>query len=350
MKRLKFVICIFCGVFFLLMAGRVSAATNTSMKNAAPVSLTKTASGNFEGIYDEEYWYKLSIPSDIGNKWIDISMTSYASEPLELSLCNAGGGKVDSLIVTNGETAAFHTRTSGAASNDKSLLRLSAGAVYYLSVKPSWSHNRPKGTFSISSACLSDDSWGTLDKAVGLVKNKVNTGKIERSDDVDTFTITLPNDGKSYLFNFTSTNMIDIMVTDGNGIRLDNISVFSSQSEVYTFIGKGQKLLFSVSLVTPASGTAVYTIKGDFPVVKKKIKTLKLTQCKKGTKKIAGKTLKKATVTITIGKQKYKTSANGKGNFSVKLKKKLSKNTSVNVTVTKTGYAALTKVFVMSVK
>lgn len=75
----------------------------------------------------------------------------------------------------------------------------------------------------------------------------------------------------------------------------------------------------------------------------KKIKTLKLTSYKKGAKKITGKTIKKAKVTVKLayGSKKTKTytiKSDKKGNFTVKLAKALEKNTKITVTVKKNGY------------
>lgn len=83
------------------------------------------------------------------------------------------------------------------------------------------------------------------------------------------------------------------------------------------------------------------------PVVEtpKTISTLKLTKYKKGSKKITGKTLKKATVKVVVNKKTYTAKANAKGAFTVKLKSKLKKNAKIKVTVSRSGYKAKTKTF-----
>lgn len=81
------------------------------------------------------------------------------------------------------------------------------------------------------------------------------------------------------------------------------------------------------------------------PQAKKNIPVLKLTKYKKGTKKICGKTIGKATVKISIGKKTYKAKSNGKGNFTLKLKSKLKKKVSIKVTVSKSGYQTKSKTF-----
>lgn len=78
---------------------------------------------------------------------------------------------------------------------------------------------------------------------------------------------------------------------------------------------------------------------------KKKIKILKLTKYKKGTKRIIGKTIKKSKIVVKIGKKKYTVKSNKKGRFIVKLKKKLKKRNKITVTVYKKGYKQKRKIF-----
>lgn len=78
---------------------------------------------------------------------------------------------------------------------------------------------------------------------------------------------------------------------------------------------------------------------------KKTIKTLKLKKYKRGSRRITGKTLKKAKVVITAAKRKYTVKADKKGNFIVKLKKKLKKKRKIRVTVSKSGYRQKSKTF-----
>ncbi|MDE6566798.1 MAG: hypothetical protein K2K70_03570, partial [Lachnospiraceae bacterium] len=78
---------------------------------------------------------------------------------------------------------------------------------------------------------------------------------------------------------------------------------------------------------------------------KKSIKTLKLIKCKKGTKKIVGKTVKKAKIIVKVGKRSYRTTATSKGRFQIKLKKKLKSGTKIQVTVAKSGYYKRKKSF-----
>ncbi len=80
-------------------------------------------------------------------------------------------------------------------------------------------------------------------------------------------------------------------------------------------------------------------------VKKKKIKILKLTSCKTNSKRIVGKTLKTAKVTVKIGKYKYVVKANKKGKFVIRLKKKLKIKNKIRVTVSKKGYITRRKTF-----
>lgn len=81
------------------------------------------------------------------------------------------------------------------------------------------------------------------------------------------------------------------------------------------------------------------------PKPKKSISVLKLTKYKKGTKKISGKTIGKATVKISVGKKTYKAKSNGKGTFTINLKSKLKKKASIKMTVSKSGYKTRSKTF-----
>lgn len=79
--------------------------------------------------------------------------------------------------------------------------------------------------------------------------------------------------------------------------------------------------------------------------VKKTINVLKLTSFKKGTKKIAGKTLSGAIVKVKIAKKTYTVKADKNGKFKIKLTKKLKKSQKIKVTVKKSGYQSKTKTF-----
>lgn len=98
---------------------------------------------------------------------------------------------------------------------------------------------------------------------------------------------------------------------------------------------------------TVTTNTPVDVTKTLTPVssTKKSISVLKLKKYKKGTKKITGKTLKKAKVVVVVNKKKYTTVADAKGNFKITLKKKLKKKEAIKVTVSKSGYKAKTKTF-----
>lgn len=78
---------------------------------------------------------------------------------------------------------------------------------------------------------------------------------------------------------------------------------------------------------------------------KKNISTLKLTKYKKGTKKITGKTIKSAKVTVTVNGKSYNVKSNKQGNFTVTLKTKLKAKAKIKVTVSKSGYIKKTKTF-----
>lgn len=70
----------------------------------------------------------------------------------------------------------------------------------------------------------------------------------------------------------------------------------------------------------------------------KKISILKLTSYRNNSKKIKGKTIKKARLHITIGDKAYTATASKKGTFTLKIKSKLKKGNVIRIYATKKGY------------
>lgn len=96
------------------------------------------------------------------------------------------------------------------------------------------------------------------------------------------------------------------------------------------------------------TNTPAPTSKPESTQATKKISTLKLTKYKKGTKKIAGKTINNAKVTVTVNGKSYNAKSNKQGTFTVTLKSKLKAKAKIKVTVSKSGY--IKKVKILKVK
>lgn len=93
------------------------------------------------------------------------------------------------------------------------------------------------------------------------------------------------------------------------------------------------------TIVTQTPNNSSNTIITHKPSISKKnISVLKLSKCKKGSKRIKGKTISTAIVKIKIGSTIYQIKASSKGSFACKLPNKLKKNQKVTVTVSKNGY------------
>lgn len=182
---------------------------------------------------------------------------------------------------------------------------------------------------------------GSYEKAQRIEINKEISGKLEEKDDLDSYVITLPKDGCKYSFVLRSTGGSSIMeITDSNKAKLStrHISANSTNS-LYSLNGEGQRIFIRVY----GDDAVTYNIK----IVKKlqKISVLKLTNYRRGNKKIVGKTIGKASVKVTINKKTYKVKSNKNGSFTVKLKKKLKQKDKIKVTISLKGYKSKTAEF-----
>jgi len=126
------------------------------------------------------------------------------------------------------------------------------------------------------------------------------------------------------------------------------ITVSSTGYEDVTFTYTKAGQTPATQVPAPATNGAVTgepTTSDSAKTTKKKISVLKLTKYKKATKKIKGKTVKKATVVVKVGGKKYTAKSNKSGVFTVTLKKALKKGNKISVTVKKSGYTTKTKSF-----
>lgn len=78
---------------------------------------------------------------------------------------------------------------------------------------------------------------------------------------------------------------------------------------------------------------------GNADTIKNEAKKIKITKIslKRGKKKISGRTVGNATVSVRVYKKTYSVKSDSKGKFTVKLKRKLKKNQKITVTVKKNG-------------
>lgn len=317
------------------------ANTNTTLAKATSINIGSTVNGTFNGTSNEIYYYKITIPKDIGNQYITFSLTNYSSDWISISLSDQSNQNIDicEFINTN-ENDWIRTRTDGSATSSTSIAKLSAGKTYYIKIFPSYSFGS-KGDYTLSVTNTSDDNWGTFDKATEIKCNQSTSGTFEYRDDIDCYYIILPKDKKKHTFIISADDTTYALFANSNGIKMGDTTISANSTDnSFSAIGNGQKIFIRMN---PENDTANYTIK----VVseKKTISKLKLTKYKKGTKKIIGKTIKNATVKITINKKTYTVKSNKKGNFTVKLKKKLKSKQKIKVSVSKTNYKTKKKTF-----
>ena len=342
-KIMKIVMVLLLGIMISELPS-VKTETNT-MQTATSIHIGGNVTGKMENEKEETHWYKFTIPSDIGNKWIRITASNYLKNDIKVTLCDEyGAAKVTTSIDYN-ESDYLWTKvaSSGTALSQKQ--QLVVGKTYYIKVE-TLSYRSGNGDYVLAISSEDDDCWGTFEKSTGIVVNKKTFGKLEYGSDIDCYTVTLPKNNLKHNLIVTSTNALNITVANADGVVIDSTYMDNNETNnSISLIGKGQKIYIKIERnITLWSGdNAEYTI--NLVSQKKKISTLKLTKVKKGSRKLIGKTIKNATITIRIGSKTYKCKSKKSGKFAIKLKKKLKKGQKIKITVVKTNYKKKTKSF-----
>lgn len=326
--------------------------TNITRENATPIEIGKTVSINVNKSNDH-FYYKFTVPENI-NQWVNISLTNYSSDYMELYLSNEKREGLSRLTaISKNEIDDIRVGIDGAAyKSSSSIVTLTPGETYYIEICGMFNEYIANCVLSVSST--PDDNWGTFDKAEALTCNQTKTGKIEYKDDIDCYAITLPNDGAQHNFILNANQNLYALFADANGIKISDTDVNANiTNNSFSATGTGQKIYIRVEADYGVS-SANYSIKviseekkisTETSGEEKKISTLKLTSYKKNSKKIVGKTISNAAVKLTAGKKTYKVKSNKSGKFTVKLKKKLKSKDKIKVTVTKANYKTITKTF-----
>ena len=337
----KYFIMNFLFLIFIMAGSKTTFAktnTNTTLAKATPISIGSTVNGTFNGKNNPVYYYKITIPKDIGNQYITFSLTNYSDTYLKISLCNQSNQLITCIdCIDTNENNYIRTRTDGAATTS-TISKLIPGSTYYLQVTGIFGS---KGDYVLSVTNTPDDNWGTFDKATEIKCNQLKSGKFEYWDDIDCYYITLPKDKKKYKFIISADNETYALFANSNGIKISDTTISANSTDnSFSVIGNGQKIF--VRMNSENSNTN-YTLK----VVseRKPISKLKLSKYKNGSKKISGKTIRNATVKITVNKKTYIVKSNAKGNFTVKLKKKLKSKQKIKISVSKANYKNKTKTF-----
>ena len=205
-------------------------ASNT-IDTAIPVKIGDIIPGTMNKEHDETYWYKLTIPDNIGKNGISIALNNQTDSsifPLDFYLYDDGLKELDHMRLSSGKTGRFAHSTSGGT--DKA--PLTPGKTYYIKIYADVSR---KGSYS-------------------LIINK-------------------------------------------------------------------------------------------YALEKKNISKLSLSNYKKGSKKIVGKTIGDANVKAVVGGKTYTVKSNNSGVFTVTLKKKLKSKDKIVLMVSKTDYKTRKKSF-----
>lgn len=291
----------------------------------------------------ENRYYKFTVPKDIGNKWVNIYVTNNSGSRARCYLYNDEQLQ-EELMYSNvlglNDSDMFHTAIENSG-HSQNMTKLKPGKTYYFKVGAWDDHHKD---FKLSIDTVKDDNWGTIEKAPTIKCNTWNKGVLEYDDDMDEYCVKLPNDKKKHNFIVSSDKRIDVICEDSNGIEKNDNYLENETKTIYEETGRGQKVYIRVkcSQYEDYNQAVNYKIKVTSPAPEKKISKPKLTNYKKGTKLVKGKTISNAYVKVTVAGKAYKTvKSDAKGVFRVKTKKLKAKQ-KISVKVAKAGYKTTT--------
>lgn len=312
--------------------------SNKDFESAYPIGVDDAAKGEFvnDEVDRDAYYYRLDIPEKIGNKWLEITMTNIDGKD------SVFGGHGIELLENNGsiilywnylratQNAVFLVRIGNGEDKEIDRVRLTPKEIYYIKVLAK--ERGTKGRFALRTRTIEDDNFGDLEGSEELKLNKKTKGKIEVSNDIDSFYIKLPNNKKECKFAITASNKAYVMLLDEDGIKVSDTYVEKGAANgSLAVVGNGKKYVLRISGYS--NNTLDYSIKPVMDVTKKsKIKTT-LTSYKKGNFYLQGKTVSAGKVTVKIGSKTYKADANSRGGFIVELNEALKKNQKIKVSV-----------------
>jgi hypothetical protein len=188
--------------------------------------------------------------------------------------------------------AAF--RAEGTATREEFLPRLNRGWTYYIAVEGI-------GDYDLSVYSIDDDYEGAYDKATAMTIGTTYTGALERSDDIDCFSIKFPNDGLCYQVSVYATRKMSTTICDqyDNPMPHTGLNVMRDrQTSEAVFTGSGQTLYFYLT----GSGSTLYRLKSS---LKGNVSNITSSQvvATAGSKYIYVYTFKKSRVTVLTNKK-----------------------------------------------
>lgn len=326
--------------------GVVQAAelSNETMEGATLLELNGQSSCIFNGD-EESHYFKFTVPQDIENQWITFAVTNYTNNGNVCMYLRDSQGKVlfTSNKIGKQVTYCLETRAEGVGTWLDGTKILTPGNTYYIELYDWWIC---KGDVRISVSSTKDDNWGTYEKADTMTVNKRKNGKLEKNDDIDCFSITLPKDNRKYAFNVSSNNNIKASFVNGNRVLLSEVSVnANATNNSYAVKGKGQKIYVRIQANGNKVNSATYSLK--VTAQKETISKLSLNSYKRNKKIIVGTTIGNATVKVKVANATYTVKSGLTGKFTVKLKKKLKYGDKIKVSVSQAGYKSLTKTYIV---
>ena len=360
-----------------MTAGKAKAAdagSNESWDQASSIAIGGNGSSSFNNENDEAHYFKFTTPSD-GNSWIQITVNNQLSTTIDMDLLDSNGTSLKSCndigIQGNGSLFAKVQDTGITVNGDGKTL--TAGNVYGIRVKTYHGWNA-KGNVSVYIKSITDDAWGTAEKAIPFTIDQRKSGILEVSNDVDYYVMTLPQDGKQYQFCVTADNgSIKAKLEDEKGIGKKDITV-TAKTQVMEETGNGQKVYVRIEpdgidenaditeinrtysiIVTEKKGDTTanqnntqnnaQSTTGDQGKQKKNPGWFPKITCKKGAKVITGKLSERCTLNVKVGGKTYIRSTSMTGKFQIKLKKQLKAGTKIKVKVWSGKHGTKSKTF-----
>lgn len=349
-KRKKLAIMMLGAVLMLGMAGavlgeRVQAAevSNETMEGATLLELNGQSSCIFNGS-EESHYFKFTVPRDIGSQWITFAVTNYTDRNIDMILRDSQGKFLfERNRIGEQNTYCLETKAEGVGTWLDSTKILIPGNTYYIELYYEYTC---KGDVRVSAISYDDDNWGTYDKAEPISINQWKDGKLEKNDDIDCFSITLPKDNKSYAFHVSGNNDIKASFFNENRVLLGDALVSANiTNNSYAVRGRGQKIYIRVQANSDRVNSANYSIK--VAAQKETISTLSLDSYQRNRKKIRGTTIGNATVKAKVSNLSYTVKSSKSGKFTVKLKRKLKYGDTIKISVSKAGYKTRTQTYVV---
>lgn len=239
----------------LCIFGANTAVKANSKETAVEIPINGSASGYINGDDDaaKQMWFKFTVPVDIGNQYVSMTMEGESSLSLSDWWIETPGGKGG--IASGSDIRGIKYtlfRIEGSKCSDGGRKYLTPGETYYIYTK-----SEGKGTIKVSLGTTPEDNWGSLDKAESLDINSSLDRKLEDEEDIDSFVFSLPNDGKKYYFRLKSPDALALELCNEVGIKENAGAGYEKTMEM---IGDGKKHYATVQQLSPAYSSTTYTV------------------------------------------------------------------------------------------